>query len=232
MLRSSCLSWEHVALVQGSLPWWLATLIIGRDVALMGGAFVHRFHQVGRRWPGAADFFRISSSSPNATTPQTHATASPHVSARGSHAGPGLLGNNSHSSSASENKRSGWHKVDDQTQSVNDSVDVIAGIGSDAQQPQQQQLHKSGQRESAPQPGQQHSDASAHSTQPAAFMQPLYISKVNTCFQLLLVGGCLSSSWYAWPSQEVLFGLGVLTGCTTVGSSAAYASAYLRGKIK
>lgn len=74
------------------------------------------------------------------------------------------------------------------------------------------------------------SDASSR-VPPAPFVQPLYISKVNTVLQLGLIVGCIGRSWYGWPSMDELYLLGGLTGLTTVGSFAAYVWAYRRGKI-
>ncbi len=74
------------------------------------------------------------------------------------------------------------------------------------------------------------SDASS-GVPPAPFVQPLYISKVNTVLQLGLIVGCIAQSWYGWPSTDELYVLGGLTGLTTVGSFAAYVFAYRRGKL-
>ncbi|KAL0048630.1 hypothetical protein WJX82_007318 [Trebouxia sp. C0006] len=63
---------------QGSLPLWLVSVIIGRDVVLLSGAFVHRFKMVGWRWPGAAEFFRVASSSPSAQ-PSTASNTTGHM---------------------------------------------------------------------------------------------------------------------------------------------------------
>ena len=66
---------------------------------------------------------------------------------------------------------------------------------------------------------------------PAPFVQPLYISKVNTVLQLSLIAGCIGQSWYGWPTAEALWALGGLTGLTTVGSFGAYVRAYQQGKL-
>ena len=66
---------------------------------------------------------------------------------------------------------------------------------------------------------------------PAAFVQPLYISKVNTVLQLGLIAGCIGQSWYGWPTTEALWALGGLTGLTTVGSFGAYVKAYWQGRL-
>ena len=67
---------------------------------------------------------------------------------------------------------------------------------------------------------------------PAEFVQPLYISKLNTVFQLGLIAGCISHSWYSWPSEDVLWGLGGVTALATLASFAAYVQVYRRGAIR
>lgn len=62
----------------------------------------------------------------------------------------------------------------------------------------------------------------SRSTSPASFVQPLYISKVNTVAQILLVAGCITSTSYGWPSQEVILSLGGITAGLTVASGIAY----------
>lgn len=37
---------------QGSVPAWLVALVLGRDVALLGGMTVYRLGMFGGRWPG------------------------------------------------------------------------------------------------------------------------------------------------------------------------------------
>lgn len=73
-------------------------------------------------------------------------------------------------------------------------------------------------------------DSSAAPVAPAAFVQPLYISKVNTVFQLCLIAGCIGNSWYGWPPEDMLWVLGGITGVTTLGSFAAYIRVYRQGK--
>lgn len=81
--------------------------------------------------------------------------------------------------------------------------------------------------------------SSAHSTSrqdfvvpPAELIQPLYISKLNTVFQLGLIAGCISHSWYGWPSEQLLWGLGGTTALATVASFAAYVQVYRRGAMR
>lgn len=56
----------------------------------------------------------------------------------------------------------------------------------------------------------------------APFVTPLYISKVNTVFQLSLVGASITSSWYEWPSDDALIALGSLTAILTCASGYEY----------
>ena len=67
---------------------------------------------------------------------------------------------------------------------------------------------------------------------PAEFIQPLYISKLNTVFQLALIGGCITHSWYDWPSEHVLWGLGGVTALATLASFAAYVQVYRQGAMR
>jgi cardiolipin synthase (CMP-forming) len=54
-------------------------------------------------------------------------------------------------------------------------------------------------------------------------VRPHMVSKVNTVFQLGLVGLYLSQSTLGVPGEEVLWGAGCLTAATTVASVAVYA---------
>ncbi|PRW57647.1 cardiolipin mitochondrial [Chlorella sorokiniana] len=65
----------------------------------------------------------------------------------------------------------------------------------------------------------------------APLVKPLYISKVNTCFQLGLVGACIGHAWLGVPSEEWIWGGSYLTAGTTVASCLAYFKAYLDGKV-
>ena len=67
---------------------------------------------------------------------------------------------------------------------------------------------------------------------PAELVQPLYISKVNTCLQLGLIAGCISHSWYGWPAEQALWGLGGITGLATLASFVAYVQVYRRGNVR
>ena len=72
------------------------------------------------------------------------------------------------------------------------------------------------------------SGAHAHA---APLVKPLYISKVNTCFQLGLVGACIGHAWLGVPSEAWIWGGSVLTAGTTVASCLAYFKAYRDGKV-
>lgn len=206
-------------LVQGSLPVWLVTLIIGRDVVLLSGAFAHRFRTLGWQWPGAAEFFRVASSPP---PPQQASSATDTRQSPGNTKGHGPEISISRDKGHGEGQSTAHQSQ--ATDSIPDSISSISSVGSLSH-------GKVDQQEAA---GMQTDDRGAVSEKspPAVFVQPLYISKVNTCFQLLLIGGCLTSSWYAWPPQEALFALGVVTGGTTLASCGAYVRAYLNGTIK
>ena len=80
----------------------------------------------------------------------------------------------------------------------------------------------------APQPA---SDA-ARRPPAAAIVKPLYISKVNTCLQFVLIGSCLTHPWLDVPSAEIVSALGMLTASTTVVSGAAYVRSYLKGNFQ
>lgn len=114
--------------------------------------------------------------------------------------------------------------------------DSSKGLSADA-------LRQDGQQEaSSPQPSceaaaaapQPASDepAAAHRPPAAAFVKPLYISKVNTCLQFVLIGSCLTHPWLDVPSAEMVSALGILTASTTVVSGAAYVRSYFKGHFQ
>ena len=215
--------------MQGSLPMPLVVLIIGRDVVLLTGAFVHRFRSVGWRWPGAAEFFRLSASSAATAGAKTSSAATANACTSDSINGVKgqKVSNNrerQESSGATQSQHADSSDHQQQQKGVEDHISDISSVASlqKGSEGSQQEAHKDSDQ----------NKRSSFSTQPAAFVQPLYISKVNTCFQLLLVGGCLTSSWYAWPSEQALLALGGLTGATTLASCGAYVRAYLKGTIK
>ena len=171
-------------------------------MVLLSGAFLHRFRSVGWRWPGLAEFLRVAP--PSSSSSPTGAAATEAAS---------KASDTAHRSSSSEK-----HTQDARHASVDENIAIVESVGSLQQAPLKTQ------KKQAP--------VDKGSIPPAVFVQPLYISKVNTCFQLLLVGGCLSSSWYAWPPQEAILVLGFVTGSTTLASCVAYVRAFLKGSIK
>lgn len=120
----------------------------------------------------------------------------------------------------------------------------VSNAAPGAEQPQQQTAQggeSASQREDEPADGSEgvSTASSAHSTSrdddvvpPAEFVQPLYISKLNTVFQLALIGGCITHSWYGWPSEELLWGLGGVTALATLASFAAYVQVYRKGAMR
>lgn len=188
--------------VQGSLPGPLVALIIGRDVVLLSGAFALRFRALGWKWPGLAEFFRVASSPSSPAATQTATPQQPPSTADSAQPG---------STDMVEIQDARHASKESNTVAVN--PEGALPQGSNESQVEQAAMSKS-------------------SIPPAVFVQPLYISKVNTCFQLLLVGGCLSSSWYAWPPQEAILVLGIATGGLTLASCAAYVSVFFKGSIK
>ena len=67
---------------------------------------------------------------------------------------------------------------------------------------------------------------------PAETVQPLLISKLNTVLQLGLIAGCISHSWYDWPTESALWGLSGATAGATLASFAAYVQVYRRGQTR
>jgi len=65
----------------------------------------------------------------------------------------------------------------------------------------------------------------------APLVKPLLISKINTGFQLALVGACMTDAWLGWPGQQAVWRLGWSTAGTTVISCIAYGRAYLRNEL-
>jgi cardiolipin synthase (CMP-forming) len=65
----------------------------------------------------------------------------------------------------------------------------------------------------------------------AHLVKPLFISKVNTGLQLGLVASCMTGAWLGLPGEEVVWGLGVATGVTTVWSGIAYGRMAMKMKF-
>ena len=204
--------------LQGSLPWWLVSLIIGRDVVLLSGAVVHRLRTVGWRWPGAVEFFRFT---PPPHTAQACTATDTHIHTASPVPQPSTRGSNVSSKGTTKTARQKPNISETAHAGMDDSIPSVSFVASVDKSKHDEDKQISGDR----------MFHSSHAP-PVVFMQPLYISKVNTCFQLLLVGGCLTSSWYSWPPQEALHALGLVTGATTLASCAAYIVAYLKGTLK
>ena len=66
---------------------------------------------------------------------------------------------------------------------------------------------------------------------PAPLVKPLFISKVNTVFQLGLVGTCMVNAWLGWPGEEAVWAGSVLTAGTTLWTTAAYLRAFRQGRL-
>jgi phosphatidylglycerophosphate synthase len=62
-------------------------------------------------------------------------------------------------------------------------------------------------------------------------VQPLFISKVNTVFQLGLVGTCMLHAWLGSPGEGVVWAGSVLTAGTTLWTTAAYLRAFRQGRL-
>lgn len=65
----------------------------------------------------------------------------------------------------------------------------------------------------------------------APLVRPLLISKVNTCFQLGLVGACMLDAWLGWPGPAAVDAGAAATAATTVASTLAYLRAYRAGTV-
>lgn len=133
---------------------------------------------------------------------------------------------------AARAKSLGWHwpgagEFFRISQDVLPNEDIIHGRRTDAalkagklnsqQQEQQQQQHITGK---------------LSGRMPAApFVEPLYISKVNTCLQLGLAGACMLRAWVGVPSEDVVWWVASGTAVTTLWSSGAYLQAYMNGKL-
>lgn len=153
---------------------------------LIVGACVERFRSVGWRWPGTAEFFRVS------------VGAAPPVS----------LGE--------DVPRHPLQKRLSEQQGSR--VDSVVPPSEHGRLPSEGPL-------AGPDP--HGAGRGAKAVPPAKLVQPLLVSKVNTVFQMALIGGCVSSSLLAWPPEGPLWVLGWLTAATTCASGAFYLRLYL-----
>ena len=195
-----------ILVLQGSLPVWLASLIIGRDVLLVGGTVYARFSSLDFRWPGWAEFFSVAAGIPGSKPQAQHSAMS-----SASTIVPGGTAEASAASEPAPQAAPGHVRADSNHQRAHSlprdtEPGIVSGTGPAA------------------------AEASGHSPAPSApLIKPLFISKVNTCVQLALVAGCLSRSWYEWPPDDVVFLLGATTALTTLASGAAYLVAFRKG---
>ncbi|MEW5299431.1 MAG: hypothetical protein WDW36_002449 [Sanguina aurantia] len=184
------------------MPWWIAAAIVGRDVGLVGGMFVHRAHMLGWKWPGAAIFFSTQD------VPSAQPTSAQHHSQDG--AGSGSAGHASDPPSApSSDMASGLHPG---RHASPGSLDASGG--------------GSGGRE-----GGGSAQAGRAGDGGVPYMKPLLISKINTVFQLALVGAYIAKAQVGWPDDDMLHLLTVLTVSTTVWTCVRYAHKYLTGRL-
>ncbi|GLC43188.1 hypothetical protein PLESTB_000852700 [Pleodorina starrii] len=79
-------------LANGSMPPWLAVVVVGRDVLLMTGAVAFRLRAFGWRWPGREAFFQTADTAPVAAQPPPLPPAGGGSEAAGAGAGKGLGG--------------------------------------------------------------------------------------------------------------------------------------------
>lgn len=202
-----------IAAVVGTLGWqqllptWLALLVVGRDVALVGGMCWYRARMFGWRWPGAATFFDVDAVVPrqHGTDSATHAanvsstepeTASPTE--------PGMTSSSTVSSSAA----SVQHKGDARYMGSGQEPGSIATSSVSSSNSQAELPHGS-----------------------LPTMQPLMISKVNTALIFALVTACMSHQWQGVPGQEVLDMMETAIAATTIISGGVYAQQFLAGKL-
>ncbi|QDZ19774.1 putative phosphatidylglycerophosphate synthase [Chloropicon primus] len=120
---------------KGLIDPTVCSIIIGRDVVLLGGAFLHRAHVLNWRWKTWREYFRV-------------------------------------------------------VQAKND-----------------------GEAPAAPN------------------VKPIFISKLNTVFQIALVVGAISNGGLSWPDAQLVQGLGYLTAATTITSGAIYVRMYFKGQM-
>lgn len=189
--------------MQGSVPAPIGALIIGRDVVLIFGSCLDRLRSVGWRWPGTAKFFSVSvGTAPSA--PQGEDASGP----------PAPQSQASCSGSCPLSRR----PLDQQGSQAGTAVPTVP--------PSEHSRWQTAGPPAGPAP---HGTAPGlQAVPPAKLVQPLMISKVNTVFQMALIGGCVSNSLLAWPPEGSLWVLGGLTAATTCASGALYLRMYLK----
>ena len=76
----------------------------------------------------------------------------------------------------------------------------------------------------------QGNSGAASNVQGASAVTPLYVSKVNTVFQLATVAGFLLHAHTGWPPLALLDVAAIVTTSATVLSGAAYIQAFRTGQ--
>lgn len=149
----------------GAAPWWLATLVAGRDAALMWGVYRARMRAFGGVWPGREKFFDVDGV---VVGTQADGADEGEKSDNGKGAGGGGGGGKS-------------------------------GGGGGAMPP----------------------------------LKPLFVSKANTCVQLLFFGGCIGRLWLgeAVVPRAWLDAGEALTALTTAASAGAYLDELRKGRL-
>eukprot|EP00884_Botryococcus_braunii_P010204 jgi/Botrbrau1/19185/Bobra.0077s0091.1 len=199
---------------EGSIPGPIGALIIGRDFFLIAGACFQRFQSLGWKWPGTAEFFHISPASLSEIA-QGSALPNQPSPAQG---GPVDVPNQASAVQA------GLADVPNRAAPTASGLKRVAEPG---QEPAASSGMIVGSRALPDQAGRSRAQPD-QAVSPAKLVQPLFISKVNTVLQMGLVGGCVTSSLLAWPSEATLWVLGGVTAATTCASAAMYLRTFLR----
>lgn len=62
-------------------------------------------------------------------------------------------------------------------------------------------------------------------------VEPLFVSKVNTLLQFVLLGFALTNPCTGLPGQEIIDAMNLIVCTTTVGSGLAYVHGYINGTV-
>ena len=207
----------------GLLDPWLFGLILGRDLLIITGSFGIRFRRFGYTWPagGAREFFNLQPEEQRTPNHVGDANLDHHRGERG--IGETDVTDVTDASPLSQNRT--------RTGKYGDAMEQIRGI---EEQPTSQGARQEREQQPGGNPGQRKTKESLSidttTTKPA---EPLYISKVNTVAQLVLVATTLTNAWIAFPDQHVITHvLAPVTAVTTVTSGLAYVDAYRKGTIR
>lgn len=213
------------------MPWWIAAAIVGRDVGLVGGMFIHRAHMLGWRWPGASVFF---STQDVPAAPKAHSLHNPGTE-EAKHASTGnastqstdprrgeTLDLDTGSIAAFFEKQSGQH---------DGSSGISDGTGSKSSSTTEGFAGGDQSSSSSSSDGNSSTGKAAAGDGGVPYMKPLLISKVNTVFQLALVGAYICKAQVGWPDDQALHLMVVLTVSTTVWTCVRYAHKYYTGRL-